>query len=426
MLGTYLAMTKVTQVALKHLQDQRIGLAPIEKSTRYVNYSSKIKNRYQYYTESKLGKDYEKTMNLLFDTYSKSLPILHNILIKKYPDDNPAILEKKAFDTLRGLLPCSTLSQVAFYGNAQAMEYLVNRSILHPLRELRYISKSSKTELDKEIPSLLMRLSGSKSKEYQKYLSQKQANVDKIVDKVLKASKVDIENKPIVKLVEYDKEGEDKIISSILFPQTHLSWESIAKKVKSLSNKQKQNILKTYTKGRTERWQKIGRAMENSYVRFEIVMNIGAYRDLQRHRMLTQARQLFSTYLGYDIPKELTGTEIEKSYNKAMLQAKKTFEKIKKKDKYLAQYAVPMAYRIRFYQYKNLRQCFWETELRTISQGHPDYRTIEQEKYRLLKKAYPNIAALMMVDMNDYDIARRGTLEKIEKKEKQLLGKNDK
>ena len=365
-------------------------------------------------------------MNLLFDTYSKSLPILHNILIKKYPDDNPAILEKKAFDTLRGLLPCSTLSQVAFYGNAQAMEYLVNRSILHPLRELRYISKSSKTELDKEIPSLLMRLSGSKSKEYQKYLSQKQANVDKIVDKVLKASKVDIENKPIVKLVEYDKEGEDKIISSILFPQTHLSWESIAKKVKSLSNKQKQNILKTYTKGRTERWQKIGRAMENSYVRFEIVMNIGAYRDLQRHRMLTQARQLFSTYLGYDIPKELTGTEIEKSYNKAMLQAKKTFEKIKKKDKYLAQYAVPMAYRIRFYQYKNLRQCFWETELRTISQGHPDYRTIEQEKYRLLKKAYPNIAALMMVDMNDYDIARRGTLEKIEKKEKQLLGKNDK
>ncbi|MEK9147302.1 MAG: FAD-dependent thymidylate synthase [Patescibacteria group bacterium] len=423
MLGTYLVMTRVTQVALKHLQDQRIGIAPIEKSTRYVDYSTKIKNHYQYYTEPSLGKEYERAMDLLFDTYSKSLPILKEILIKKYPNDDQLILEKKAFDTLRGLLPSSTFSQVAFYGNAQAMEYLINRSMLHPLKELRAISECSKIELYKEIPSLLMRLSGNKSKEYQKYLNQKSANVDKIADKLWKKSKIDIENKPIVKLIEYDKDGENKIVSSILFPQTHLSWNNIYNKIKKLSNKQKQDILKTYTKGRTERWQKIGRAMENSYVRFEIVMNIGAYRDLQRHRMLTQARQLFSTHLGYDTPKELAGTKILEPYKKAMGQAKKIFEKIEKKDKFLAQYAVPMAYRIRFYQYKNLRQCFWEGELRTISQGHPDYRTIEQEKYKLLKKAYPNIAALMMVDMNDYDIARRGTIEKIKEKEKQLTSK---
>lgn len=424
MLGTYLVMTNITQVALKHLQDQRIGIAPIEKSTRYVDYSTKIKNRYQYYIKPFLGKEYENAMDLLFDTYKKSLPILKDILIKKYPDDNQLILEKKAFDTLRGLLPCSTFSQVAFYGNAQAMEYLINRSIKHPLKELRVISENSKIELNKEIPSLLTRLSGDKSKGYQRYLNQKSTNVDKIADKLWKKSKIDIENNPIVKLIEYDKDGENKIISSILFPQTHLSWNNIYNKIKKLSNKQKQDILKTYTKGRTERWQKIGRAMENSYVRFEIVMNIGAYRDLQRHRMMTQARQLFSTHLGYDTPKELTGTKILEPYKKAMERAKKIFEKIEKKDKYLAQYTVPMAYRIRFYQYKNLRQCFWETELRTISQGHPDYRTIEQEKYRLLKKAYPNIAYLMMVDMNDYDIARRGTIEKIKEKEKQLTSKN--
>ena len=426
MLGTYLVITKVSQVALKHLEDQRIGIAPIEKSTRYVDYSTKINNSYQYYTESALGKEYERTMNLLFDTYSKSLPILKKILIKKYPDENQLILEKKAFDILRGLLPCSTFSQVAFYGNAQAMEYLINRSIQHPLSELRFISENSKTELNKEIPSLLMRLSGEKTKDYQKYLIQKPINVDKIVDKLWKESKLDIENKPIVKLVDYDKNSENKIIASILFPQTHLSWKSVAKKVNSLNNKQKQDILKTYVKSRKERWQKIGRAMENAYVRFEIVMNIGAYRDLQRHRMMTQARQLFSTHLGYDIPKELVSTEILKPYNKAMEQAKKTFEKIEKKDKYLAQYSVPMAYRIRFYQYKNLRQCFWEGELRTTPQGHTDYRIIEQEKYKLLKKVYPNISEFMMVDMNNYDIARRGTIEKIKAKEKMLVKKYEK
>lgn len=421
MLGTYLAMTEVTQVALKHLQDQRIGISPIEKSTRYVDYSSKIKNRYQYYTEPKLGKEYESAMNLLFDTYSKSLPILHNILIKKYPNENPSILEKKAFDTLRGLLPCSTLSQVAFYGNAQAMEYLINRSILHPLNELKSISIESKNELNKEIPSLLTRLSGEKSRQYQEYLHQKSKNVYKIVDKLWKKRKIDVEKKPNVKLIDYDKNGEINIIASILFPKTHLSWNSIIKKIKNLSNKEKQNILEKYVNGRKERWQKIGRAMENSYVRFEIIMNIGAYRDLQRHRMMTQERQLFSTHLGYDIPVELIGTEILKPYKKAMEQAKIIFDKIEKKDKYLAQYAVPMSYRIRFYQYKNLRQCFWETELRTISQGHPDYRSIEQEKYRLLKKVYPNIAKFMMIDMKNYDIARRGTIETIQEKEKILL-----
>ena len=90
-------------------------------------------------------------------------------------------------------------------------------------------------------------------------------------------------------------------------------------------------------------------------------------------------------------------------------------------DRELAQYVVPLAYRMRFYQWQNFRQLFWEAELRTVSQGHPDYRFIEQEKYRLVQEKFPLLASLMLVDLKDYAIARRGTEERILEKERLLM-----
>ena len=96
------------------------------------------------------------------------------------------------------------------------------------------------------------------------------------------------------------------------------------------------------------------------------------------------------------------------------------FKRLEPIDRDLAQYVVPLAYRMRFYQWQNFRQLFWETELRTVSQGHPDYRWIEQQKYKLVKEKFPLLASFILVDMNDYAIARRGTEEQILAKEKKL------
>jgi len=97
------------------------------------------------------------------------------------------------------------------------------------------------------------------------------------------------------------------------------------------------------------------------------------------------------------------------------------FRKLEPADSELAQYAVPLAYRMRFYQWQNFRQLFWETELRTVSQGHPEYRFIEREKYRRVQEKFPLIASFMLVDTNEYAIARRGTEEQIVAKEKRLI-----
>lgn len=425
--GTHTVFWGISQVAMKFLEDRRIGLEPIEKSTRYVNFGNKVGGRYLYYIPKPdlekhgLLEEYTKILNHLFDTYSELMEPLIFWLERNY-DDKKSILEKKAFDTLRGLLPMATLGQVAFRGNAQAFEYLLSRTLKHPLGELRWIGNVLKIELDKEIPSLLLRLNEPHSQEYQEYLTARPARTHKVLigeNLFHKEPETNIQ----VRLVEFDQDAENKIITAIVFPETHTSWEGTLKKVKNMAANEKEKILETYTGGRKARWYKVGRAFENSFVRFEIVMDIGAYRDLHRHRMMTQERQMFSCHHGYGIPKEIEEAKLAVPFKKTLDEAKALFNKIESINPELAQYVVPLAYRIRFYQWQNLREAFWETELRTISQGHPDYRIVEQKKYELLKEKFPLIAKYMQVDMNNYAIARRGTEDKIKQKEEALKEK---
>src|SRR5215475_8012977 len=176
--GTHVIIWGISQVAMKFIEDQRVGLEPIEKSTRYVNFGSRVGGRYLYYIPRPdllrhgLVADYTATMDHLFDTYVGLLPRLQQWLKANY-DEKESILEKKAFDTLRGLLPMATVGQVAFRGNAQAFEYLINRTAAHPLGELRWLAEEIKRELEKEIPSLLLRVTDDKSKDYQNYLNER-------------------------------------------------------------------------------------------------------------------------------------------------------------------------------------------------------------------------------------------------------------
>ena len=427
MTGTHVILWGISQVAMKFVEDQRIGLEPIEKSTRYVNFGNKVGGRYLYYIprpdleRTSLIGEYTETMDHLFDTYVELLEPLEAWLQTNF-DEKRSILEKKAFDTLRGLLPMATLGQVALRGNAQAFEYLLNRTAQHPLGECRWLAAALKTELDEEIPSLLLRLQDEKSRDYQEYLSRRNDLVRDFI-RGHDAGPVTRESRAQVKLVEYDPEGETKVLAAIIFAQSHGGWDEAVETVRKLSDTGKRNLLDCYFADRPARWYKVGRSLENSYLRFEVLIDIGSYRDLHRHRMMTQERQRFSTHHGYTVPTEITEAGLTDRYTGALDRAAILFGKLAPEDPELAQYAVPLAFRMRFYQWQNFRQFFWETELRTISQGHPDYRFIEQEKYRLVKEKFPLISPHVLVDMADYSIARRGTEEKIQNKEEQILTK---
>jgi thymidylate synthase ThyX len=424
MAGTHLVYSSLSQIAIKHIENQRIGIAPIEKSTRYVDYSLKINDHYLYFTPLEIEKiglkeEYKKVMNNLFETYVFLYQKYFDFLKNKYPEEKEIVLKTKAFDVVRLILPLSTLGQLALFGNGQAFEYLINRSLNHPLEEIKWLGKRAKEELNKIIPAFLRRIEKEESEEYRKYLGERSKRIKESLKEInlepADQTNIDFSN---VKLVEYDKDGEDKIIASLLYPELKEPWEKILEKVKRLSVSEKEKILENVLKDRKYRWYKVPRAFENVYLRFEILLNIGAWRDLQRHRIQTQIHQKFNIDDGFDIPEELEEIGLKEKFVSAIENLEKLYRKIENKD--LAQYTVSFAHRIRFFQYQNLREFFWETELRTTPQGHPHYRKIEQEKAKIIQKIYPLISKYLLVDFQDYEFARRESVKKIEEKLKKI------
>lgn len=424
MAGNHLIYSGISQVAIKHFEDMRIGIAPIEKSTRYVDYSSKINDQYRYYIDPTLEKmglfgEYKNVMDGLFDTYTLLLTKFLEHLKKQYPKEKESLLKTKTFDVIRKLLPTATLSQLSLFGNGQAFEYLINRSLDHKLGEIRWAAKSAYGELSKIIPAFLRRVENEDSAQYRTYLSERGERIKKALEQINWKRKT-IPSGTSVKLLEYDKDGENKIIAGLLYLELHEPYDRILQKVRGLSAADKEKILQEVLKDRKFKYYKIPRAFENAYLRFEVVINIGAWRDLHRHRMLTQYREKFNVYNDFDMPEELKEAGLDKETGLAVSRTAELFKKIEKNDSDIAQYCCALGHRIRFIQYQNLRSFFWESELRTIPEGHPDYRKIEQEKIKLVKKIYPLIAKYLLVDMEDYDFARRKASEQIKKKEEEL------
>jgi thymidylate synthase ThyX len=358
-------------------------------------------------------------MDTLFATYAKINNGMYGHLKEKYPGEKDVVLKTKAFDVARKTLPVATLSQLSLFGNGQAFEYMVSRALDNKLGEVRWAGQITFEELNKIIPAFLRRIESDDSKQYRSYLSGREERVKDALSQI-GWQKEKIKSEAPVRLIEYDPDGEDKVIAGLLYFELQEPYDHIVERVKKLSAADKEKILKEVLKDRKYRFYKVPRAFENAYLRFEVTMNIGAWRDLHRHRIHTQFREKFNIYNGFDTPEELKEIGLEDDYKNAILKAEELYEKVAKFDEDIAQYCATLAHKLRFIQYQNLRSFFWETELRTIPQGHPDYRKIEHEKIRLVQKIYPLISKYLLVDMGEYDFARRGVSEQIQKKEEEL------
>jgi thymidylate synthase ThyX len=427
--GVHLACEDVSQLlAAKALEDNRIGISPLEKSTRYVFFDEKVKGKYKYYRDPDImssGFDslYEETMDFLFDTYSELIPILSDFIQKKFPKPDDvsdrayqATVRAKVCDVLRQLLPASALTNVGLFGNGRAFEYLLNKMYASPLVEVRDLAASIQEELDKVIPSFVKRAKTEKGREMQEYIKTREEAMWVLAKKFI----VDKPRQEWVELVDYDKDAEEKVISAILYPYCNLSLKELRARVKRMSFEEKKRIIDEYASRRKIRHHKVGRAFEHSFYTFDILAPLGAWKDLQRHRMLTQQRQLITTDYGYDVPKEVKEVGLESKYNKAMEEAKKAFNRIRQKMPFQAQYLVPLGFRVRWYFKLNLREVCHLTELRSTSQGHEYYRKIAQEMALKVRQVHPLLAeyATKFVDMKDYELERLEAEKKLDEKMK--------
>ncbi len=425
--GVHMAVEGISNIATKLIEDRRIGISPLEKSSRYVYFDKRDKRgEYLYCREPKIAESgldgiYEETLDFLFDTYSELIPEVNAYVMKKYPKGEESerayesAVRAKTCDLLRGLLPAATLTNLGLFGNGRAFEYLLVNLYASKLKEAQRIAGDMEEELKKLIPSFVKRASDEKGKEMQEYIKNRE-NV-----RGFAPERIDGESADDVRLAWWDEDAVEKIVAAILFPYSQIAYNELKNDVKKMSESRKEKILDAYVGERKNRRHKPGRAFENAYYTFEIVTNFGAFRDIHRHRILTQERQLLTARLGYDMPKELKEAGVAGKFERAMEEAKKTYEKIAQKFKEEAQYVVPFAYRIRFYITMNAREIYHLTELRSGMQGHPDYRHVAQKIYLLAKEKHPAIFKYgKFVDMGEYGLERIEAEKKLDKKIERL------
>lgn len=417
--GAHLAIEQVSMLATKVIEDARIGGSPLEKSTRYIYFDQKINGEYAYYKEPILMASafrdlYKETCDLLFDTYSKLIPPLTEMIAEKTPRAHDvskvaytAALRAKVLDCLRGLLPAGALTNLGVYGNGRFFETLIQKLHTSSLSEMKQIGKSTYDALHQVIPSFVRRaeLKHRHNEAFAKYHTECKIASKQLQNKYV--PKAEQKETRSVKLINFDKQAPSKVATHLLFAHSQHSLEEIEALVSKLSHDQLGDILDTACAFRQNRRHKSPRALEHADFTFEIVADYGIYRDLHRHRTMTQERQLLSCDLGYNIPHEILGTELEADYRFAMKKAKEAFETIRSHFPEEAQYVVPMAYNIRFYFHINLRALQWLTELRSQPAGHINYRFVAQEMAKQASDALPEFERFFkFVDYEGHELGR--------------------
>ena len=129
-----------------------------------------------------------------------------------------------------------------------------------------------------------------------------------------------------------------------------------------------------------------------------MLVDYGAYRDIQRHRIMNQTPQLLTTNHSYDIPEEFEQAGVKSVYTTAMDLAKRAFDAISKDNPLEAQYVVPLGYKMRLLMTMNMREAFHFCELRSKKQGHISYRRVAQQMADEINSRYPEIGKHMRID----------------------------
>lgn len=396
--GAHIACEDVSNILTKIVERGRL-MAYLEQSTRYIQYDLKIRGGYRYANPFDKADDaatlFADTAEFLFDTYSELFEPVRRAVEAASPksdDDPPAVyrgaVRAKVCDTLRGLLPAATLANVGLYGSGQAYEALLMRMFASGNPEALKYAELILVELKKVIPSFVRRVGmPDRGGRWIEYLSETAARSREVAEAYLPAvlalddSSIDVTR---VSLTRFDLEGEARIAGAILFEAGGGSDSACRRVVAGMAPDEIDAIFRAYVGERANRRHKPGRAFEAASYRFEIISDYGAFRDLQRHRMLTVEWQDLTTDLGFTTPDLITECGFEGRWREAMERAEETAAVLVESDASLARYIVPMAYRIRCVLEMNAREALHLIELRTSPQGHTEYRRVCLEMHRLI------------------------------------------
>jgi thymidylate synthase ThyX len=419
--GVHLACEGASNILTKVLEWGRL-MAYLEQSTRYIPYDDRPGGRYRYHVPAELDgalRDrYVTTLDAAFDTYRAWLPRMREHLERRFPRDAVTsetawrqTIRAKALDTLRGMLPAATASNVGMFGTGQAYEQLLLRMRAHPLREVRAYADLMLVELRKVIPAFLRRVDlPDRGGAWSAYLAETRAAVEHAAAQVL--GDVEAEGRDEVTLTEFDPEGEVKVVAAALYAVSPLPDDQLLAIARRLSATERAAVLNAYIGKRTNRRHKPGRAFERTSYRFDVLADYGAFRDLQRHRLLTLEWQRLSPRHGSVMPEAVGEAGGRDDWQRVLEASAALHDAIAAAGlAEVAPYAVAMAYRVRFYVQMNAREAMHLIELRSAPQGHPAYRRIAQTMHRLIEERAGHRALAAAMSFADHSAVELERLE---------------
>ncbi|HSM24688.1 MAG TPA: FAD-dependent thymidylate synthase [Anaerolineaceae bacterium] len=393
----HIAVENVSRLAVECLESNRLA-SYTEKSTRYQKWDE---NSFYIPTEldnrPELKEKYLKTNINLFQTYLKSLPIVREEIGKRNPkgdDESDAAWERRIrsdyVDICRFLLPASALANVGVTINARALEHAIKKMLSHPLEEVQLMGKEIKQVSQTNVPTLV------------KYADEVPywEKVTETFNASAKTLSTQINDSDWCYLIDFDQEVEKRILSSLLYKFSNLSYEEIYQNIQLLDHLKIENLINEITKD-IQRFDIPVRELEYATFTFDLLMDQGAYFEIKRHRMMTQTTQNLSTLNGYAVPKIIVDAGFEQDYHQAMQLAHQTYLEISDWNPHVASYVVPNGYNRRLLLKANLRSLDHLLNLRSAPNAHFSVRRIAQRMAEEIIKVNPLLCNLFRYNHNE-------------------------
>ncbi|MCC7495691.1 MAG: FAD-dependent thymidylate synthase [Fimbriimonadaceae bacterium] len=402
----HLAVEDVSIVATKVIEDCRLA-SFTEKSTRYVPFDGDSFVRDPAVVASGLLPVYEAACRSALETYSRLLPVVEAQVVERFacPPDWPArryasTVRAKACDLLRYLLPAATRTNLGLTCNARLLEHLLTKLYSHPLGELRELAAALQREATAIVPTLIKYAAPNA------YQQQTRAAVAALATDLPAPTPTATASSNLVRLVRAPDDPVGELATAILYEAAHLPYGDLRAQVAALPAARQQAIVDAYLADRG-RWDAPLRALELVSYTFEVLLDYGAYRDIQRHRMCTQTAQTLTTHHGYETPPELLELGHGAAYDAVMAQSAAAWATLAAAvGEERAQYVLPLAWRKRLLLTCNLRELHHFISLRSGRQGHVSYRRVAQDCWHELHRVHPALAAAVRVDLAEYALAR--------------------
>ena len=421
--AVHLACEGVSNLLTKALEWGRL-MAYLEQSTRYVPYTDRPGGRWRYHVPRELAGSpqeprYREALDGAFATYARWLDPLQAHLRRVHPQEtgtSPGVyrraIQAKALDALRGLLPAATLANVGIFGSGQAYESLLLRLRAHPLSEARDTAALMLEELRKVIPAFLRRVDmPDRGGRHGAYLTETRDAIERVAGELLAGEAP--QDAPEVALTDFDPQGEIKVVAAALYAVSGLPDAQLEQRARAMTADERAAVLRAYVGRRENRRHKPGRAFERTSYRFDVLADYGAFRDLQRHRLLTLEWQPLSTSHGFQVADSIREVGALDDFREVMRRTAEVHEALAARPETApaASYVVPMAYRVRFYMELNAREAMHLIELRTAPQGHASYRRIAQRMHRLIAEQAGHAAIAESMRFADHGAVELERLE---------------